>query len=171
MASMTTNRRERCHRGIFPAVAALLVVLALVAVKTTAPVSGHAEPVQSDPPAGETIAETPDQLTVIFSEEVAAEGTELMVTAPDGSSADLGDSTLDLDDLDRTTVTVGLQPDLEPGTYTVNWQSLSAEDDDRDEGNFTFNVGQASTLVASPGASPSASPVASPAASPQTSAA
>lgn len=155
-------------RRLLAAPAALLIVMALVAVLTTFPASGHAEPVQSDPSADATVAEAPARITVIFSEEVAAEGTELTVVAPDGSPADLGDTTIELDDMERKTVSVGLNPDLQPGTYTVTWRTRSTEDDDREEGTFTFTIAPASTPVASPGASPSASPEASPVASPAT---
>ncbi|MGI8643246.1 MAG: copper resistance CopC family protein [Thermomicrobiales bacterium] len=163
MALTTGIRQGHHHRGILPPVAALLVAVALTAVITILPASGHAEPVQSDPPADATVAEAPARINIRFSEEVAVEGTELTVVAPDGSSADLGDTTIDLDDMERRTVTVGLQPDLEPGTYIVTWQTRSAADDDREEGSFIFNVGHASTPAASPSASPEASPVASPA--------
>lgn len=159
-------RRGSRQRNVLSMMAVALVALVLVAVMANRPAAGHAEPVESDPPIGSTLPVAPERVTVIFSEEVVAGGTDLTVTGPDGSPANLGDSTLDLDDLARVTVSVGLRPDLAPGTYTVNWRSLSAEDDDREEGSFTFNVGHGSTPAASPGASPSASPDASSSASP-----
>lgn len=168
---MALKRSPRMHSpqfGMLAVTVGMTVALALALLVTNQPAAGHAEPETSNPPAGTTVPEAPDIVTVVFSEEVAAEGTELTVTGPDGNRVDRGDSMLDLYDMERRTVTVGLQPDLGPGTYTVTWRSTSASDDDRDEGSFTFSVGTASTPVASPGASPVASPSASPAASPST---
>ena len=148
----------------------LALIVAAAFLVRSQPVAGHAEPEISDPMAGSTVPEAPPSVIVTFSEEVAAEGTELTVIGPDGNRVDADDSALDLNDMDRKRVIVGLQPDLGPGTYEVAWTSLSAEDGDADAGSFTFNIGAPSTPgaspVASPGASPEASPHASPAATP-----
>lgn len=147
----------------------LTLILVVGFVVQSRPVAGHAEPEISDPMAGATVPEAPPAVIVTFSEEIVAEGTELTVIGPDSNRVDQADSALDLNDMDRKRVTVGLQSDLAAGTYTVNWTSVSAEDGDADEGSFTFNIGASSTPGASPEASPGASPVASPAASPESS--
>lgn len=124
------------------------IALAVASLAPSQPAAGHAAPETSDPPAGATVPEAPGTIAVIFSEEVAAEGTDLTVIGPDGNRVDQGDSTLDLNDMTRQRVPVGLQPDLGPGTYTLMWRSLSAEDGDTNEGSFTFSVGAPSTPVA-----------------------
>lgn len=162
MAQATTRKALLAVTG---AAVALILVIGLFV--RSRPVAGHAEVDVSDPMAGSTVPEAPPAVTVTFSEEVAADGTELTVLGPNGDRADQGDSALDLNDMDRKRVSVGLQPNLGQGTYTVMWTSVSAEDGDTDEGSFSFNLGAPSTPGASPEASPEASPGASPAASPE----
>ena len=125
-------------------------------------VSAHAEPVRANPPINGSVATSPSQVEIWFSEETT-NAASIKVYAPDGVRVDLGNSTLDLQDPQRKHVTVGLTPHLDPGAYRVEWSSVSAEDGDAASGGFSFTIGSG-TPVASPAAgSPVAgTPVASP---------
>ena len=127
--------------------------------------SAHAEVDTSIPAASAVVGPAPAIVEIRFTQEVASDGTVLRVAGPDGGQVDLGDTALDLYDPERKRVTVSLRPHLGPGTYTVRWTSLSAEDGETDSGALTFVVA-GDQLAASPAASPHASPVASPLATP-----
>jgi cell division septation protein DedD len=65
-----------------------------------------------------------------------------------GAQVDNKDGAIDLDDLDHKTYVLTL-PELPPGTYTVEWASLSDEDGENDEGSFSFTIqGQAQPTAA-----------------------
>lgn len=115
-------------------------------------VAAHAGLVRANPPIGGSAAAAPARVEIWFSED-AAKGTTISVLAPDGSRADLGDSTVDLAGLDPTRVTVGLRANVPPGSYAVQWSSISGLDGDRAEGHFAFTTGPAAgsgTAVALP---------------------
>jgi len=122
----------------------------------------HAGYDRSVPAADSSVPAAPAMIEIVFTQEIDASGTVIYVFGPDGAEVDQGDTTLDLYDPNRERVTVSLEPDLGPGTYRVEWTSLSAEDGESDSGSFEFQVGGGS---ATPGASPVASPAASPEAS------
>jgi methionine-rich copper-binding protein CopC len=147
----------------------LLVLFAVAALGVVgAPLRtalAHAEPERAVPPINGTVEGSPAKVEIWFSEEVTADGNKIAVTGPDGSSVDLGDTKVDLNDPTHKHVTVSLAPNLPAGVYTVNWVSVSEEDGDADNGRYKFTIA-GGTPVASPAASPSASPIASPAASP-----
>jgi methionine-rich copper-binding protein CopC len=127
------------------AAAAFALMLALVGSSRA---SAHAEPVRANPPINGSVATSPSQVEIWFGEETTDAAT-IKVYAPDGVRVDLGNSTLDLQDPQREHVTVGLTPHLDPGTYRVDWSSVSAEDGDAANGQFTFTIGSG-TPVASP---------------------
>lgn len=142
---------------------AIVVALMLVSGALLGPVRSafaHAEPDITVPPIGATVDQAPPVLEITFSEEVA-EGTTIDVVGPDGKSVVAAPAAIDLQDPNRKHVTVQLFGMLPAGVYTVNWNSVSAEDGDPDSGSYTFTVaGGAATPVASPIASPEASPAA-----------
>src|SRR5215218_8828483 len=151
----------------------LLAAIAVVAVLAVAALGNatrsgeaHAGYDRSVPAADAVVETAPAIVEIWFTQEIDAGGTDVRVFGPDGAQVDLGDTALDLFDPARKRVTVSLRPDLGPGTYTVEWTTLSAEDGEGESGGFTFTVaGGTGTPSASPEASPVASPDASPAAS------
>jgi methionine-rich copper-binding protein CopC len=129
-------------------------------------VSAHAEPERANPPINGSVAAAPAILEIWFGEEAESEGTAISVFNSDCTRVDLGDTAIDLYDPEHKHVTVTLKPNLPDGTYTVQWQSVSAEDGDEASGSYTFTVNSSATPMASPAASPAASPSASPTACP-----
>jgi methionine-rich copper-binding protein CopC len=104
-----------------------------------APAAAHARYERSEPPAGATIDGVPFVLRAWFSQELMLRST-IAVVDEAGNLVDLGDGRVDEDDPDRKAMVVSL-PALPPGTYSVNWTAVSAEDGDAESGTFTFTVG------------------------------
>ena len=115
----------------------------------------HAEYERSDPPANAVIPEAPSEVHVWFTQELfRREGANtLEVFGPDGAQVDQGDARIDDDD--RAYMIVSLQPNLPAGLYTVRWRTLSADDGDDDNGEFSFTVDPEAAQV-TPEASPTA---------------
>jgi methionine-rich copper-binding protein CopC len=98
----------------------------------------HAEPAQVSPGLGANVIAPPGQVEIVMSQEMAiregandidvlnAEGTEVTRIA---AVVDRGD---------RRRISVPLPSDLQPGSYTVQWKTLSAEDGDPDDGEYVF---------------------------------
>lgn len=142
---------------------ATLVFIA-VATFATSLASAHAGLDRANPEPGSTIDTVPDTIELWFTEELA-EGSTATVTSPSGERVDNDDAAIDLFDPERKHMTLTLTDALPAGEYTVDWTTVSAEDDDTDTGSYTFTLTTA-RAAASPVASPLASPVASPAATP-----
>lgn len=123
-----------------------LVLLTLVV--GTGPTLAHADLVSSDPADGARLAAAPATITLVFSEELKPEGNLITVSDAGGAQVDAGDTTLDLNDPNRATLTVSLRSGLGNGTYTVSWKNAST-DGHAEEGTLSFTVGAAA--AAAPG--------------------
>lgn len=134
----------------------LLIILFLL-LSTTA-VAAHSSLVRSEPPDGETLKESPTQVTAWFSEELDSRQSAMWVMDTQYTQVDNGDGGLDLEDLDHLTMVVSLPP-LPNGKYAVRWSTVSAEDGDEDEGEFTFVVSSESMSNESSAPSTSISPI------------
>jgi len=140
--------------------AAVVAVTAGLGLLGALPASAHDELVSTDPADGATVATAPDQVTLTFTDKAIALGTEVKVTAPDGSVVSTGDP-----QLGPTTVAQPLAPARPAGTYTVVWRVTSA---DGHPVSGTFHFAATSAVgVAAPTASavPSQAPSATPGAS------
>jgi methionine-rich copper-binding protein CopC len=113
-------------------------------------VSAHAVPERAYPEMNTAVPVMPALIEVWFSEEVKSEGTKLEVLKLDGTKVDMGNTTLDLQDPNRSLVTVGVHPGLDNGAYVVQWTSVSAIDGDSVSGSYQF--------IVDPTASPQALP-------------
>jgi copper transport protein len=117
----------------------LALAVAALALGPAAQVFAHADYDHSTPNAGETVTTVPSQVDVFFTQEVDPAGANgLNVTNAGGADVDNNDATVDPADAAHMTIT--LQANLPNGTYTVAWNSVSAEDGDTDEGTFTFAI-------------------------------
>ncbi len=152
MTNQTANIGEGRARLSLRVVIAGLFGL-MIALSGQRLASAHAEPERAIPPISGTVDTVPAIVEIWFDEEVGSEGTTIQVIGPGGIQVDLGDATVDLQDAERKHVTVSLRSGLEPGTYTVQWTSLSVTDGDEAKGGYIFTVGSAT---------PAASPVATP---------
>ncbi|MFG3347834.1 copper resistance CopC/CopD family protein [Streptomyces sp. NPDC048018] len=135
-----------------PALTRLLLVTAALLgtlLATAGPASAHAALTGSDPQDGAVVATAPKEVNLTFSEQVAMSGDSIRVLDPAGKRVDTGE----IRDLCSGSVVrygVALLPGLPDGTYTVAWQTVSA-DSHPVAGAFTFSVGAPSqTSVALP---------------------
>ncbi|HEX5940231.1 MAG TPA: copper resistance protein CopC [Dehalococcoidia bacterium] len=118
----------------------VFAVAALCALATVETASAHAEPESADPPIGGTVAEVPTEVEVTFSQEVVRQGQDSSITVIDAAGGNVTSAPSEVDDLDRTIIRVGLQPELPNGVYTVQWQTVSAADGDTASGSFVFTI-------------------------------
>jgi methionine-rich copper-binding protein CopC len=133
----------------FPAVRLAGTVLLTIVMFSPSSVSAHAIPERAEPPIDGVVADPPRRVGIWFTEEVDPSETRVEVIGPDGSRVDRGDATVDLNDPNRQHVTVSLNAGLRPGTYIVQWHSVSAIDRDTVDGSFRFTVDPAATPQAS----------------------
>ncbi|HEY0736345.1 MAG TPA: copper resistance protein CopC [Herpetosiphonaceae bacterium] len=124
-----------------------LILLALLAILAPASTSAHAHYVSSDPAEGSTVASAPASVTINFSQLVDASKSRITVTNASGATVSTGAATAVAND--GKAMQVALAPNLGPGTYTVAWENVSAEDGEADSGDFTFTVGTSGTPQAS----------------------
>ena len=119
-------------------VAAIFVLLF-----SAAGVAAHAELVSSDPADGATI-ETPYTVTATFSEEFSADPEITFIRVQDAAGDTVASGGQSPDDALMMTVDV---PALDPGEYTVRWQTTTADDNGVERGTFTFTVAATSTAA------------------------
>ncbi|NNJ11272.1 copper resistance protein CopC [Chloroflexales bacterium ZM16-3] len=122
-------------------------LLALLVFAFAETASAHSELVSSNPKDGASLAAAPTKITLIFSEELQADGNLITVTDAGGAQVDNGDTTLDLNDPNRVTLTASLKGGLGAGTYTISWKNLSA-DGHNQEGSLSFSVAAATATTA-----------------------
>ncbi|MFF6775736.1 copper resistance CopC/CopD family protein [Streptomyces sp. NPDC012637] len=129
-----------------PALTRLLLVAAALLgalLATAGPASAHAALTGSDPQDGAVVATAPKEVNLTFSEQVAMSDDSIRVLDPSGKRVDTGE----IRDLCSGSVVrygVALLPGLPDGTYTVAWQTVSA-DSHPVAGAFTFSIGAPST--------------------------
>jgi methionine-rich copper-binding protein CopC len=128
--------------------------------------SAHDALVSSSPAADESVETVPSELTLTFSAKlIDGEGaTEVVVTAPDGSSITDGAATVD-----GAVVTQPLQGSGPAGEYHVIWKVVSSDGHPTSgEYSFTVTVGDDATPTAEPTAAPTtAAPTAEQTAAPE----
>ncbi len=116
-------------------VAAVLVASVLSGAEA---VAAHADPSVVSPAACST-ADAGDTVMIEFTEELLADGSRLELIA-DGVSVAV--ASIDLRDLDHTTM-VSTIPAGVDGPVTVQWESVSAVDEDVASGSYGIVVGSA----------------------------
>ncbi len=128
----------------FTALAGMLAVVAVL-VAPAVPggaggrVSAHAQLVASSPGSGTVLPASPDELRLVFSEPLEAQATSLDLADEAGTL--VLDRAGEIDPEDPFAIVVR-SPNLEDGTYTVTWRTLSAADGHTAEGFFSFAVGE-----------------------------
>jgi copper transport protein len=100
----------------------------------------HATPLRYVPAASSVLSQAPAEIQIHFSERVEPRVSSITVLAPDGLRADLSNS--GADPADPRIYRVGLK-DRGPGTYTVSWEVISADDGHFAKGAYVFSVGNA----------------------------
>lgn len=110
-----------------------LILLAMIATTSSA----HAILVKSDPPASSALRTAPKAVRLGFNEELDPKRSSLSVW--DSKNRRLGLGGIDLDDLDRKSLVVRMNP-IGPGRYVVKWRAVSVDDGYVAEGALRFTI-------------------------------
>ena len=126
---------------------ALLLLLGFGLVYHPQAAQAHANYDHSEPAANATVpsGQSPAQVQVWFTEQVEPNFSTLAVLDQNGKHVEVGGAKPVAND--PNSLTVGLQPNLPDGPYTVSFKSVSAEDGHIVTSSFAFLVG-AGTLPA-----------------------
>lgn len=114
--------------------AAAFIAFASVTFSGTA--YAHARLEAAQPPIGGTVTVAPNEINLIFSEELNQKFTGVKVTGPDNREVQTGDARLM--DGDKT-IRVALPAGLAAGIYKVEWHALS-RDGHKTHGEYQFVV-------------------------------
>jgi copper transport protein len=117
---------------------ALGFILMFLACTGIFPVSAHAELIRSVPDANASLAQSPPQVELFFSEAVDPKLSKLNVLDLDGNVVDERHAQVDASDGTHMTTTL---PPIKDGVYTVVWTAFSADDGHETTGSFPFAVG------------------------------
>ena len=101
---------------------------------------GHAFVLSSNPSSSQSLAQSPQQVNVFFSEPVDLRFSHLKVLDSNGKQLDKGDVQHLQNDESTLTVSVPL---LKDGTYTVSTNVLSQTDGHVTDNAFVFGIGEA----------------------------
>ena len=157
---------ERVMMVSVRAATARLRVVVVLAVAAAAVLVGagaaqaHNTLVSTDPAEGATVAAAPARVTLTFNEPARSLGTEVVVTAPDGTTVSTGDAVLD-----GVTVSQDVTGSLPAGAYTVTWRVTSADGHPL-EGVLSFTATGATTVGGDPAAAVTPTPTPAPTAMP-----
>ncbi|MGB9042662.1 MAG: copper homeostasis periplasmic binding protein CopC [Pseudolabrys sp.] len=97
----------------------------------------HAHLDHATPKVGSTVAQSPKEVVLWFTEKLEPAFSSIEVRNEQGAAVSMGKATVIGD---RTQLRVPLKA-LPPGSYNVIWRVLSV-DTHRTQGDFTFRVGQ-----------------------------
>ena len=114
-----------------------LLLTALVTVFAAGQASAHARLLHATPKAGGTVAKSPTELRLAFSETIDAKGSNVALSGPGGAKVALGP--LAVDAKDPRTVAAPIPAALAPGRYHVEWRMKTA-DTHTMGGDFFFSV-------------------------------
>ncbi len=117
--------------------------------------ASHAKVTKAVPAIGSIITTVPTKVTVFTAEnmKIGVKYSNLLVYGPGGDLISTGDATFDVNNPQTMSVTIKPQKD---GVYVVRWNNVSSDDNDPDQGAFTFTV-KANAVVAA-----SAKPISAP---------
>jgi len=130
-------------RGFLRLVIPLLVSGGLLVVFAGTALA-HAKVVSATPGIGSTITTAPTRVTVTTTEGMNPDPKQsyLQVYGPNGELVSQGDSKVTLSNPKE--LSVSLKP-TGNGVYVVRWATLSADDNEADEGAFVFTVNPTAT--------------------------
>jgi copper transport protein len=115
-----------------------LAAVALLFTLTAAQVSAHASLVRSDPSPNSVLPVAPATITLWFDEELDPQFSTLSLL--DRNLARVDANNVVFPD-DHKRMSVGVQPGLPPGAYTVSWRALSSADGHITKGVYAIFVG------------------------------
>jgi copper transport protein len=130
------SRQRPLRLGVGAAVIFTLALIAAVVPLAPPRAEAHAVLVRADPPANSQLRQAPAQMTLYFSEAVERKVSTVRVIDANKKRVDAG---IEFDDQDDALIRVDLNP-LEPGYYTVIWETLSKVDGHRITGSYPITI-------------------------------
>lgn len=123
-----------------------LGLTALMLLVGSGAAGAHTELLGSDPADGASVATSPSQVTLTFSQEVQAGFSSITVVGPDGTQFQAGTVVEN-----GPTVSVPVRPLSAPGEYTTGYRVLSADGHPVDGSvRFTFSGSPAQPTATTP---------------------
>ncbi len=121
--------------------AALVGLLALTAVLATVlwpqPADAHALLARADPPINASLRESPTRITLFMTEQLQRSHSSVEVLDSAGQRRDIGETEFS----DEVPTQMGVRVlKLDPGVYTVVWETLSEVDGHTWSGSYVFSV-------------------------------
>jgi copper transport protein len=101
-------------------------------------VLAHAPPINCEPEASAILERAPEWVRIHFSERIEPKASSIFVFGPDGSRIDEGNAAMDPQNPHFYSISL---KEGKPGTCTVSWQVVSADDGHLTKGAFIFLVG------------------------------
>jgi methionine-rich copper-binding protein CopC len=123
----------RMSRGRLGALTAITAVSLLLFPATAA---AHAELDVPTPKDGATVEGTPPEVSGTFTQRINPDGSSMVLRDTNDKVVARGGP--DPDDVKRMVITD--LPELAPGTYEVQWTTISAEDDELARGTWSFTA-------------------------------
>lgn len=111
--------------------------LAALLLALPAPAQAHSVLLGTTPEDEEQLATAPDEVTLLFNEDITALGTEVVVTTEDGEVVSEGEV-----EIKGPEVIQGLSDSRPAGAYTVTWRAVSA-DGHPISGTYVFTASEA----------------------------
>ena len=99
--------------------------------------SAHARLVKSTPAADAVLTQQPSVILAWYSEEVAVKGS--FIRLYDSADKLLASGGVDLSDHNHESMKL-IPPLLSPGTYTIKWHAISADDNHVTQDAFRFTI-------------------------------
>lgn len=113
-------------------------LVALVAVLAiTAPLAAHSGLVTSTPRPGAVLRQSPRRVTLKFARELDVRKSTFELRGPAGRRI-VG--RVDLNDLDRASMSARIRTRLPVGVYLVDWRAVDAVDGEATAGSFRFRI-------------------------------
>ncbi len=109
-------------------------------------VANHAKVTKALPAIGSTVSSAPTTVTVFTAENMKTDlkDSNLLVYGPSGDLVSTGDAKFDVNNPQTMSVTIKPEKD---GVYIVRWNNVSSDDNDPDQGAFTFTVKSGTTAA------------------------
>jgi len=117
-----------------------LFIAAATALAVVTAVFAHAEPARVEPGDGAVLAGSPLFVVLEMTQEMARREGANAIDVFDASGKEVTTADAVVDNADRQKLSVALPADLPTGAYTVRWKTVSADDGDPADGQFSFTV-------------------------------
>lgn len=128
----------------------ILLSLGLLFFVTTGTASAHAKVLSATPAIGSTITTAPTTVTVETAENINPDPklSNLFVYGPSGALISQGNAKVSLNN--PREMSIQIKPESSGGVYIVRWITVSAEDNEADEGAFFFTVKSSTAVTPTP---------------------